>query len=318
MITVLSAIILSPCYLVNGGIMMKKSRALFWVLPSICLMAVMIAVPIITVFKLSVSDISRTGLIKGFIGLSNFQTIFSDPVFWKSLSNTLVWTVCVVGLSTLIGLTLALVLNVKFKGRKIVRTVLLIPWATALNIQAMAWKYILNADYGALNVLLKKLGFIKSNIAWLADAGSTFAWECWIGIFVTVPFVAFTLLAGLQNIDEQYYQAADVDGANFRQTLCNVTLPLLRPNIAVSTVLNIIYVFNSFPIVWIISKGSPADQTHLLVTYLYKLAFYSGKTGEAAAVSVIGFILLSIASSIYMVMTMREEKFEKVNTNHDF
>jgi len=158
---------------------MKKNRALLWILPSICLMAVMIVVPIVTVFQLSVSEISRTGLNKGFVGLENFRAVFADPIFWRSLTNTVVWTVCVVGFSTVIGLILALVLNTKFKGRKIVRTVLLIPWATSLNIQAMAWKYILNADYGALNVLLEKLGFIRSSIAWLADAGSTFAWECW-------------------------------------------------------------------------------------------------------------------------------------------
>ena len=297
---------------------MKKSRALFWVLPSICLMVVMIVVPIVTVFQLSVSDISRTGLIKGFVGMENFKTVLNDPIVWRSLVNTLFWTVFVVGLSTLIGLALAIVLCAKFKGRKIVRTVLLIPWATALNIQAMAWKYILNADYGSLNVLLRKIGLINENIAWLSNAGSTFAWECWIGIFVTIPFVTFTLLSGLQSINLEYYQAANVDGANFWKKTRHVTLPLLKPNLTVSTVLNIIYVFNSFPIVWVLSKGSPADQTHLLVTYLYKLAFYSGKTGEAAAVSVIGFTLLCIASAIYMVMTLREEKLEKVNTNHDF
>jgi len=291
---------------------MKKNRALLWILPSICLMAVMIVVPIVTVFQLSVSEISRTGLNKGFVGLENFRAVFADPIFWRSLTNTVVWTVCVVGFSTVIGLILALVLNTKFKGRKIVRTVLLIPWATSLNIQAMAWKYILNADYGALNVLLEKLGFIRSSIAWLADAGSTFAWECWIGIFVTVPFVTFTLLAGLQSISDEYYQAAEVDGANLWQKIFKITIPLLRTSIAVSTVLNIIYVFNSFPIVWVLSKGSPADQTHLLVTYLYKLAFYSGKTGEAAAVSVIGFVILCAASSVYMVMSLRAEKTANV------
>ena len=297
---------------------MKKSRALFWILPSICLMVVMIVVPIITVFQLSTSDISRTGLIKGFIGFANFKAVLSDPIFWKSLTNTLVWTVCVVGLSTVIGFVLSIVLYAKFKGRSFVRTALLIPWATALNIQAMAWKYILNADYGSLNVLLRKIGLINENIAWLSDAGLTFAWECWIGIFVTVPFVTFTLLSGLQSISLSYYQAANVDGANFWQKTFHVTLPLLKPNLTVSTVLNIIYVFNSFPIVWILSKGSPADQTHLLVTYLYKLAFYSGKTGEAAAVSVIGFALLCIASTIYMVITLRDEKSEKVKTKNDY
>ena len=126
-------------------------------------------------------------------------------------------------------------------------------------------------------------------------------------MFVTVPFVTFCVLSGLQGIDSAYYEAAEIDGAGFGRKLFNITLPLVKPSLTVSTVLNIIYVFNSFPIVWTISKGAPADKTHTLVTYLYQLAFSNGKSGEAAAVSVIGFIILCIFAGVYMVMTLRSE-----------
>ena len=162
--------------------------------------------------------------------------------------------------------------------------------------------FMLNADYGALNVLLLKLGIIKEYINWFATWQATFAWECWVGIFVTVPFVTFCVLSGLQSIDAAYYEAAEIDGANFWHKLGNITLPLVRPSLTVATVLNIIYVFNSFPIIWTMSKGAPADKTHTLVTYLYQLAFSNGKSGEAAAVSVIGFIILCICAGVYMVM----------------
>ena len=184
------------------------------------------------------------------------------------------------------------------------------PWATALIIQSVIWKYIINADYGALNALLYKLGIIKSYVNWTATPGQFFAWECFVGILVTIPFVTFCVLSGLQSIDTSLYEAADVDGATFWNRLFKVTLPLLMPSLTVSTVLNIIYVFNSFPIIWTISKGDPADQTHTLVTYLYKLSFTNQRVGEAAAVSVVGFLILAACASVYMVITLRSEKEE--------
>ena len=223
------------------------------------------------------------------------------------MKNTIVWTIAVVGLSTLIGFILALVLNQKFFGRKFVRAVVIFPWATALVIQAVVWKYILSADYGSLNVLLSKLGIIDTFINWTGTANTMFMWEIWVGIFVTVPFVTFCVLSGLQSIDTTLYEAAAVDGATFWHKLFKVTLPLVMPSLTVSTVLNIIYVFNSFPIVWNMSKGAPANQTHTLVTYLYYLSFSDGKSGHAAAVSVLGFVVLAIIASIYMIITLRAE-----------
>lgn len=296
--------------------MNKKKRVLskiqpyFWLLPSIILMVTMIVIPIITVFKISFSEVGRSGLVKGFNGVENYLAVFADDTFWKTLQNTFVWTIVVVGLSTVIGFIIAMVLNQEFFGRKLVRAVVVFPWATALIIQSVIWKYIVNADYGALNVLLKKLGIIDSFVNWTETAGKMFAWECWVGIFVTFPFVTFCVLSGLQSIDTTLYESAAVDGAGFWSKLWKITLPLVRPSLTVSTVLNIIYVFNSFPIVWTISKGAPADQTHTLVTYLYKLSFVEGKSGQAAAVSVIGFVILAILASVYMITSLRGEKEE--------
>lgn len=288
-------------------------RPYIWIIPSVLLMMCMIVMPVFTVFKLSVSNVGKSGLIKGFCGFDNFVAIFSDSVFWLSLFNTVIWTIVVVSISTILGFIFALALNRPFFGRKIARAIVIFPWATSLTIQALIWKFILNADYGALNVMLKKIGIINHAINWTSNAMTTFAWECWIGIFVTVPFVTYCLLAGLQSIDNTFYEAADVDGSSYFTKLKRITIPLLKPSITVSTVLNIIYVFNSFPIVWIISKGGPADKTHTLVTYLYKLAFYSGKTGYAAAVSVVGFIILCICASVYMFFTLKSEDIGRNN-----
>lgn len=293
---------------------MKKKKILravgpyIWLLPSILLMIVFILFPIFEVFRTSLSEVSRSGLIKGFAGLDNFVKVVKSSSFGMVLKNTLVWTIVVVGLSTLIGVVLALVLNNEFRGRKVVRAIIVFPWATSLIIQASVWKFIIDGDYGTLNTLLMKLGIISKAVNWTPSPATYFAWECWVGIFVTVPFVTFCVLSGLQSIDDSYYEAAIVDGAGFWQKLFRITLPLVKSSLTVSTVLNIIYVFNSFPIVWTITKGDPANRTDTLVTYLYKQAFYKGRTGEAAAISVIGFMILCICASVYMVVSLRKEE----------
>ena len=157
-----------------------------------------------------------------------------------------------------------------------------------------------------LNTLLRTLGIIETNINWTPTPEAWFAWEIACGIFVTIPFVCFTALSGLQGIDSSYYEAATVDGASYWQKLFHITIPLVKPSLTVATVLNIIYVFNSFPIIWTITKGDPASRTDTIVTYLYKLAFYNGKRGEAAAVSVIGFLILLVCASIYMISTLKK------------
>ena len=286
--------------------LLNKAEPYLWILPSIILMSIFIIIPIGFVFRMSFSQVTKAGLVKGFIGFKNFEKVLSGAKFAMVLKNTIVWTVYVVILSTVLGFILALLLNNEFKGRKIARAIVVFPWATTLVIQASVWKFIINIDYGSLNTLLKTLGIISSNINWTPTPEAFFAWEIACGIFVTIPFVCFTALSGLQSIDSSYYEAAMVDGANYWQKLFNITIPLVKPSLTVATVLNIIYVFNSFPIVWTITKGDPANRTDTLVTYLYKLAFYNGKQGEAAAVSVIGFLILLVCASIYMVSTLKK------------
>lgn len=287
---------------------LRKAEPYAWIAPSLILMTVFIIVPIYTVFKMAFSKVTRAGLVKEFIGFENFQKVINGAAFGMVLKNTIVWTLCVVILSTILGFILALILNNEFKGRKIARAIIVFPWATTLVIQACAWKFIIDIDHGALNTLLMNLGIINHAINWTPTPEAYFAWEIACGIFVTVPFVTFCVLSGLQSIDGSYYEAADLDGANYWKKLFNITLPLVRPQLTVSTVLNIIYVFNSFPIVWTITKGDPASHTDTLVTYLYKLAFYNGKQGQAAAVSVIGFVILLICASIYMIMTLKNSE----------
>ena len=290
----------------NNRTLLRKAEPYVWIAPSIILMSIFIIIPIGYVFYMAFSEVSRAGLVKGFAGLENFADVLGSAKFSMVLKNTIVWTIAVVVLSTVLGFILALLLNNEFKGRKVARAIVVFPWATTLVIQASVWKFIINIDYGSLNTLLKSLGIISTNINWTPTPEAFFAWEIACGIFVTIPFVCFTALSGLQSIDSSYYEAAVVDGATYWQKLSKITIPLVKPSLTVATVLNIIYVFNSFPIVWTITKGDPASRTDTLVTYLYKLAFYNGKQGEAAAVSVIGFLILLVCASVYMVSTLKK------------
>ena len=291
----------------NTILVRRKWVPYLWLLPSILLMTIFVVFPILIVFRMSFSEISRAGVLGGFAGFSNFVAAFNDKAFGVVMQNTAVWVVSVVGISTLLGFIIAMALNTEFFGRKIARSIVIFPWATSLVIQASVWNYIIKYEYGNLNNILLNLGILKTAVNWRLTYQIEFAWECGIGIFVTIPFVTFCVLSGLQSIDAAYYEAATVDGAGFWKKLRHVTLPLVRPSLTVSTVLNIIYVFNSFPIVYTITKGAPANKTDTMVTLLYMRAFYDQQKGAATALSVIGFVILCVVAGAYMMISMRKE-----------
>ena len=153
-----------------------KIEPYIWIAPSVILMAVFIMTPILSVFRMASNKVSRTGKIQGFNNFQNFTKVVNDPAFSLVLKNTIVWTIAVVIISTVLGFMLALVLNNEFKGRKIARAIVVFPWATTLVIQASAWNFIINTDYGTLNTLLLKLGLIKEAVNWTPTPAAYFAW----------------------------------------------------------------------------------------------------------------------------------------------
>ena len=292
----------------NSPLNRRKWEPYVWLLPSILLISIFVVFPILIVFKLSFSEISKAGVVGGFVGFKNFKEAVQLPAFKTVMINTFFWVISVVGLSTVLGFIIAMVLNQKFRGRKIARAILVFPWAPSLVIQASVWNYIIKYEYGNLNNVLLNLGIIRQAINWRMSYQIEFIWECGVGIFVTVPFVAFCVLSGLQSIDGSLYEAATVDGAGFWDKLWKITIPMVRPSLTVSTVLNIIYVFNSFPIIYTMTKGAPANKTDTMITYLYMLSFYDRRKGPATALSVIGFLILCACAGMYMMTVMRKEE----------
>ena len=291
------------------GNLLKSFEPLLWLAPCLILMGVFILYPVVNVIYSSFCDIGRSGLIKSVGTLDNYREVFANPVFGRVIINTFVWTIAIVAISTFFAVILALVLNTKFVGVKIARAVLVIPWGTSLMVFACAWKYIFDYNYGYLNSLFEKLGWAAKPINWLGGSPwGAFACLIFVGIIVTVPFMTFTLLSGLQSISNDYYEAATIDGANGWQKFWKITFPLLRPSLNVSTVLNIIYVFNSFAIVHNITAGAPAHQTDTIMTFMYSAAFSAHSYGEANAISVVSFVILMIISYLYLKLLMKEDE----------
>ena len=286
---------------------LSQFEAYLWMLPTLILISVFVLFPVLESVYMSFSKVSKAGIIKKFGTLTNYKYVLKQPVFPRVMLNTVIWTVVIVAISLVLSIMLAVVLNEKFKMRRITRTMLLFPWATSGFITECVWKYALDYQYGSVNALLVRTGLVRKNINFLGDAGSAFAWLIFVGVFVTVPFMTFTLLSGLQNISTDYYEASTIDGANFWDKLFKITLPLLKPAINVTIVLNVIYCFNSFVFVHTITGGAPAHRTDTIMTYLYWMSFSKGNYGAGAAISVLGFIVLLIFSIIYMNIQMKEE-----------
>ncbi|MGX5801503.1 carbohydrate ABC transporter permease [Bradyrhizobium sp. Arg314] len=277
-------------------------------LPSLLLAAVVIFWPVWDLIQISTHDVNRFGQLREFSGLANFAELFADPDFVAALWRTGLWTVLVVGGALLLSIPVAMILNMDFYGRGLARVIIMLPWAVSLTMTAVVWRWALNGESGMLNSALMKLGIISQNIQWLASAETAFPMQVLIGILVTVPFTTTIFLGGLSSIPDDLYEAAALEGATPLQQFREITFPLLKPFINIAIVLNTIYVFNSFPIIWVMTQGGPANSTDILVTHLYKLAFRIGKLGEASAVSLVMFAILLVFTMIYVRLAMREQR----------
>jgi multiple sugar transport system permease protein len=288
--------------------MPRSATPYFLILPSFLMAAFIILWPLKEIVELATHDVNRFGILRDFSGLATFRALLADADFVAAIWRTLVWTAGVVLGTLLVSVPIALILNDDFYGRGLARVIIMLPWAVSLTMTAIVWRWALNGESGMLNSGLMELGLIDTNIPWLARAGTAFPVQILIGILVSIPFTVTIFLGGLSSVPDELYDAAAIEGADRWQQFRFVTLPLLRPFINIAFVLNTIYVFNSFPIIWATTQGGPANSTDILVTYLYKAGFRLGKLGEAAAVSVIMFAILLVFTIIYVRLAMREEK----------
>ncbi len=280
--------------------LIRKITPYILIFPSVALMGIIIFVPLLRGIYMSFNDVDiiKQGEMH-FVGLKHFAEMARDPIFRVALRNTVVWTLGVVFFQYLFGLGIALLLNEPIPFRGLFRGLVLVPWVVPSVVAALVWRWIYAPDYGILNNVLHALSIIDQPLQWLSDRRLAMPAVIAVGVWKWVPFMAVVLLSGLQSIPKELYDAAEVDGANALQRFWHITMPHLRYLSAIVTMLSIIWTFNHFDIVYVMTKGGPSNSTHLLSTYAYLSAFSYVEFGYAAAISVFMLIILLIFAMIY-------------------
>jgi len=273
-----------------------------WLGPALALIVGVVLYPAVELVRASTSDYSITGLRKGAAGADNYRRVLEHPDLSTVLLNTVVWVAAVLVLSIVISLGLAQLMSKEFFGRRLLRWAVIVPWAASLVITARLFMLLLDYNYGILNQVLVTTGLVDTPVDFLGDDRFTMPSMIGVGTFVTLPFTAYVLLAGLKGIPDDVYEAARMDGASPWQAYTRITLPLLRPALMVATVLNIIYVFNSFPIVYTLNDRNPGFAHDTTITFMYKLAFKSAEksVGMSAAAGVFNVLLILVVVLAYL------------------
>ena len=280
----------------------RRWEALLWLGPSLVLIVGVVFYPAVALVRASLARYSLTGVYQASVGADNYARLLQQPALATVLGNTAVWVAAVVGVTVVVSLGLAQLLHQKFPGRALVRWALIVPWAASLIMTAKLFVWIYDYYFGALNALLTSLGVLSRPVDWLGEDATVMGAMVAVGIFVSLPFTTYVVLAGLASIPDDVYEAARVDGASTWPTYRHITLPLLKPALLVAVVLNVIYVFNSFPIVWTLNDRNPGFGHDTMITYMYKIAFRSAlrDVGLAAALGVINVALILVAVLAYL------------------
>ncbi|MGW1142066.1 carbohydrate ABC transporter permease [Streptomyces zhihengii] len=269
-----------------------------WIGPAVLLTLLVVVWPVYEMVRTSFLRISVSGFVRGSAGLDKYRKLFDESALPSVLVSTVVWTVVVVGLTMLVSLALAQLFNQRFPGRRVTRWALIAPWAASVLMTAIGFKWMLDRTAGVLNTLMADLGLIDGPRDWLGDPSTAWPWMMFVAVFVSLPFTTYTLLAGLQTVPGEVYEAARVDGAGTAQTYWRITLPLLRPAFLVGVVINLINVFNSFPVIWGMTRGGPDSDTATTTVFMYQLK--SSDIGESAAMSVVNFALVLVMVVLFL------------------
>jgi multiple sugar transport system permease protein len=273
--------------------------------PSLLILIALMVYPLVYVIRLSFYESNLTK--EAWVGLDNYATLFGDPLFWKSSLQTVLFTAGSVVMHLAIGLALALLLNAEInrRFRSMARGILIVPWLLAPTVAGMIWVLML-APLGVVNALLANLGIVdqNANIAWLGDPGTSLLSVTAMNVWRAFPFFMVMLLAGLQAIPLQLYEAAEIDGATLFEQFRYVTLPQLRSVIATIVLLDSIWTFRAFDPVFIMTGGGPTNSSEVLATAIYFDGFQKLKFGYASAEAVVMFLVLFLASAVYVRRAM--------------
>ena len=287
-----------------------KSGYLF-ILPLVIILAVFLAYPILKAALMSVQYWKMTKPSPDghyFVGVENYVNVFQDEFFWNSARVTVLYMVVTVAFRFILGFGAALPLNTKFRGCGLARALIIIPWAVPEVVACLVWILMYDKDYGIINSMLTGMGVLSGNVGWLLDKNVALPAAMAVNIWKGFPFVAIMLLAGLQGIDQEMYEAATVDGATRLQKLRYITWPSLKPVSMVVFLLLIIWTLKDYAIAYLLAKGGPARATEILTIFVQQTAFKYFDFGKASAVGMLMLLASCIFTGLYFRALNKGEK----------
>jgi multiple sugar transport system permease protein len=288
------------------GDVLDHEQALGYLLvaPVVLLLLALVAYPFVIAVYLALTD--RTiGNAGTFIGLTNIERLLNNQIYLQALRNTLIYTAGATILKLGAGFGVALLINEKFRFRQTVRSAILLPWIVPAVLGTLAWMWIFAPNFSVLNWILINIGVTQTGFPWLVDPNLALFSVILVNTWRGIPFFAITLLAGLQTIPQELYEATAIDGAGKLQRFWYVTVPLMLPILIITLVLSIIWTFSDFQIVYGLTGGGPMNSTHLLATLSYQVGIASGRLGEGAAISLTMLPALLVLVAVQIIYLRR-------------
>jgi multiple sugar transport system permease protein len=287
----------------------ERRTGWYLTIPALIILLLVFAYPILRAFWQSVFTINLGNQLQPeFSGFANFVRMAQDGRFWRTMLNTTVFTVSSVILELILGMGIALVLNQAFRGRGVVRTIAILPWALPTALIALAWAWIFNDQFGVVNDLLRQIGVIQTGINWLGEPALAMISVIIADVWKTTPFISILLLAGLQSIPSDLYEAQAIDGASPWQSFRQVTLPLLMPQIVIALLFRFAQAFGIFDLISVMTGGGPGGGTETVSLYIYAVVMRYLDFGYGAALVVVTFLLLVLAVAIAAFFLQRSRK----------
>jgi multiple sugar transport system permease protein len=293
---------------VTGSSILERESTLgiLLMLPGVALLMLFMAYPFFLGIWLSLTD-SAIGRMGEFIGLRNFVDLLSDTIFHQTVRNTLVYALVTVPFKCALGLGLALVLNNEMRGSNGIRAAVMMPWIVPTALSTLGWFMIFDPVFSPISWLLKYLGLIERNVNFLGDPTFAIGSVCLANIWRGIPFFGITILAGLQAVPNDLHESAAIDGAGLWERFRHVTVPHIKGVVLIATLLSIIWTFADFQLIYVLTKGGPANQTHIFGTYAYQIGLAATEIGMGAAIALYMFPLLTLFAVLLLTYVRKED-----------
>ena len=287
--------------------LMRARTAYLFLLPVLATLLILNVYPVVTTIWLSFHELNLLRSPEpSWVGLGNFVHLLTrDGNFWLVMGNTLIWVIGSTVLQFVLAFGIAALLNRRFLGRKLVRTLILIPWVTPIIVVGIAWRWILNPEWGMLNHYFLRWGIIQDPVTWLYNPNTVWPVLLLASVWKGSPFMAIMLLAGLQTVPRSLYEAAIVDGANSVQLFRHITIPMMAPIIVIVTLITTMETWNNFRMIWVLTEGGPGYRTTVVSVYIYFRSFQDFQLGMGAALAVVSVLTISILGVLYIRMRAR-------------